>query len=858
MKIKVIILTLISAFVLPCLAAFSSPAAAEETAKEISLFSTIPATEQEYFALNAPTDVYCDDEVTAILEVTDGDTKSTRLIVYQNGRYQTATYDFAVAQLCRFGNYLITAKESRPYAIDLRTLECSSSPISNDVDIHCFAANENYFVTRSSTTGISIYKAAADENGVTLEKQGVNITGVTSSTDTKIALSENNRIFYFDNAAELTCTTFDDNGVSEPKSLGYTSNGAIYAMNADENYIYVLTANSLQKLNAADGEKLTEKQVVSVERSIEDLVSPRGMSLRGGNVLIAASACNKIVEFSSDGFEYTGFAITTTANAKNRLTAETADISVLGNTAAILNGDGLTLKSGDNYGDYRTIDLSAFGYTPNAVALGENYIAVWNISAKRLTFINRSDPEKTVTTENNAYTFVSYSNGYFYVIAYEEVYKIPESYVAEKEAENGKVNINDFKNDVLVTLPNFSSGDMLAADIDGNIFIYSPVASNKNVLKYTKKSDGTYSANAEAFAFTEKPLKIGADLNGNVYALLSNNAIEYYKDGVKTAAKLKLSDNLPDTIAATGMAMSFDSKNVYFLFNGNGLVLATSEAENESITDIAVPENFRLTDTAAFDAEDLQIIKAKDGANVYEVSFEYGECFKYLKLGKADGKEYVYAGETAGFTVLAGDKLLLVKSGDVAETRVTPIAETKGGYTSTSVHLYYYPIVDAAATYALDGAARLEKGQKLIIGARVSVNGNEFYFAEAGGARGYLPKNMVTENLADEFERDKFTYEKIKASVNKPVKVYMYDDLEDEVASITADMTVYALKVDGKNVYYIEYKNTDGETATGYVSAANIVKKGKNAVRNALIICIVALSVAATSIYFVNRKHTKE
>lgn len=55
-------------------------------------------------------------------------------------------------------------------------------------------------------------------------------------------------------------------------------------------------------------------------------------------------------------------------------------------------------------------------------------------------------------------------------------------------------------------------------------------------------------------------------------------------------------------------------------------------------------------------------------------------------------------------------------------------------------------------------------------------------------------------------------------------------------------------------MYYVEYTAVDGTTAFGYVSGDCFLARGKHAVRNAVIIVLVTLSVTATSFYFINRK----
>lgn len=847
-KLKILIISILT---LSCiLSANGMFSFADDDKNDIELKTEIvlPSSYQEYFKFSSPTDIYYDNEVTAILEATklDNGQEQTRLVLYSNGVYKTKTFDFTLSQLCRFGNFLVTTKESRPYLVDINTLELSEEKINdedgNEIDVHCFSSNDNYFVKKNAS-GIAIYKVTPQQNTLVFKKltpKDVNsITVVTSSPNlNRIAINNDNYVFCFDANGKLSSYKFYEDGrATFEKSYEFTLDGIINDIIADNDYFYILSSKSLQKISVTDGTSPTSpKDLVkdgNEEKKIDDLLSPSSLVFKNDNLLIADHECNKIVELSSKDFSYTGFAITTTANADNRLTANTKDISVLGNKVAVLNGkNGFTIIDGNTFTVYNASDKIA---SAENIALGKEKVAFTN--SNELYFVDTAtkEVEKIAVDTYDKITSIAYASGKFYLSTYQQVFIVDE---VSRTVKNFRITSN---------LTN-----LLTADIDGNIYVYSKDSNTCAIKKYDASGDvlDTYSLKYES-------KDLGVDINGNVYSLSKNNVIEYFKNGTTKEAALNISKNLPSGVNATSMAISYDSQKIYFLFDGNGFILSTEDAENDAITNVSIPSNFALSDDVANDVNTLKLYNLSESANVYEISTDCsGEKFIYKTLSQADEYDYVYAGiaycETSDgehpFLVLANEKrLILIKQAHATQKTLDITTDITSGYIGTKFNFYYYPILTDDGLYALNDAT-FEKATAISISAKVDINGRSFYYASVNGKNGYIIKTAVTETLAEQFVREKYSYKTLK-----PCDIYKDATLNEVSFKIDQKTKVSATKVEN-DLYYVEFTLEDGSTINGFVDGNNFTVEGEKAVRNAIIIGILAFAVSATSIFFIYRK----
>lgn len=797
----------------------------------------LPATYLEYRALNAPRDVYYDGEVTAILQT------DNTVVLFQNGVYSEIAGNTNLSKVRRAGGALVIQQGASVMLYSLAEggalinatykAEGGETPLAYSA----FDVSGTRLVAYAGTQ-IDLFDIEYDTAGMPVF---VNRRTLSSSAGdvNHIAFNESGDVFFFDDSNHLSF--FNVSSPETVRRLG-SNFSTPTGIAADSEYVFLANEEEgLLRISIADGNKEVIVPRTETEIDIDDLVSPAGLALKDGNILVCDAACDKIVEFVEYGYDeteeayrYSGFAITTTANADNRLTSSTLSLSVAGSRKAVLNGSGMTYDDGN---DYRIFSLAEAGGTATAVALGETHAAI--IIANGLWFLNLKNGAllRYDGAYNAAPMQVAYSNGYFYFSTYtypdSEIYRIRENTVGKTLSEEPAATVAG------------SLIEDLAVDVDGGIYVL-------------KQTEVTRCGDTNGVVFSASPLDIGVDLNGNVYALLSGNRVEYYRGGERRTKTLELHEqNLPADAEANAMAMNFDSDKIYFLFNGYGFILSTAEAENDSITNIAVPEGFALSADSALTPENLELVQPAAGKNLFfvseEIAGESGEKFDYLSLAAADGKQYVYGGETQGFYILLGEEIALVKKADAQKLPAYTAAEERRAYAATSVHLYYFPVLTQNDRYVLTNAQRLPAKREIAVYGFVIVNGREFYYAEEGGKYGYVPADFITFELSQTPQSDDFT-PKILDAGKKGVTVYADETLGEVSEILYEDTEVKAYATGTENVYYVEYTAVDGTTAFGYVSGDCFLARGKHAVRNAVIIVLVTLSVTATSFYFINRK----
>ena len=114
------------------------------------------------------------------------------------------------------------------------------------------------------------------------------------------------------------------------------------------------------------------------------------------------------------------------------------------------------------------------------------------------------------------------------------------------------------------------------------------------------------------------------------------------------------------------------------------------------------------------------------------------------------------------------------------------------------------------------------------------------------------PLRQTLADFLENFEKITHNFKQIKASIKKPINVYSDANMSDVLDTFTSSKKIKAIKVTDE-VYAVLYEK-DGIETLGYVYEKDFVDPTKNTVRNAIIIIIVTLSVAVTSIYFILRK----
>ncbi len=849
-RIIISILLLMSiAFCLP-FTTLSVKAEDEATAVNTEIFT--PNTYREYFSLISPTDVYVDEEITAVIENNGGDKQIT---VYLNDTFKTFTKDVIalsnIIQIKRYKDYLIVQDKQRPYLFNFTTNEYSELKTDEGSEIPCdyFAFNDNYFIAINNQE-LNLYSINYEDGVMSLTDLSITINSVAKQC---VAINENNDIFFIKGTALNKANV---NNVISVELTALSLNSNCTGLIANNNFVYFSTTDGIGGFDLVKSEKFDLLET-GLDYTLGNVVAPMGLAFNGENLLVCDTSISAVQEFSvSDNTaSFTGFAITSSAKAKNRITDNAKDVEMFYNKLAILDEEKVTVVSNLNgEKSYSTIALEQVFDGATFIALNDKTVCLANSDADTIVFYDLYDEEVALTfdeIDTPNVKDVTYSNGYFYMLVY------PNG----KNPQVVAIDETDFSYKTVVNLNSVTNNDLLSVDNDGNVYVYDD--QSKVIREYDQ---GAYSL-SYTYENVSDVIKLETDLNGNVYYLTAENNV--VKLNNKTEDKkiftLKLSANLtgpfiPDTSAvktltATSFCLNFDSKTVYFLFGNDGLMLQSTELENANVID-SVPSEILVTDTSV-DVFDLDIVTVNKDVNVYETEkVESGYVYKtFSKL--TEEKTFVLIAESEDFFVISDGKIYIVKKSQATTSPADIVEKVMNGYASTSVNMYYFPIMTIDNTFVLEGFTRLKQGDAVTITNEVTVNGTKFYLAsiETDGVltKGYIPSNFITENLAEAPTTINFTFRTVSGRADKKITVYNDKALSQEIFEITAKQQIKVFySKDG--ISHIEFTDKDGNVVNGFIKTSKIDNAGENAVRNAVIVVILGLAVLTTSIFFINKQ----
>ena len=796
----------------------------------------LPANELEYRALTSPTGIYHDGKVTAIIE----NNTNPSLSVSIDGITKSLTFTQLTSVNLLNDNTLLFTTEARLKKIDLsnfKTESLTSASLCEEFDnkaVSNFDLNSNYIVT-------------THEELTVFAIDGSSITELPDELDvysrSHVAINDNNQIFYVNADSEL-CMIYADNVGGNSKILAQINPTTI---TADNDYVYYVFNNKIFRIPVDGGspELLTASDP---DYDLGNVITPAGISLYNGNLLIADTGLNAVQEFAINGnvLEFTGFAIAKNKTAYNRVTSNAIDVEKYGDTVAVLddyklsviNTKTLNVYDRSNFKNY--LKTQGVGIDASGIALGNDKVLIFNGSTS-YSILNLSSGSFTPLTlpEQHVYD-ACYQSGKFYVYAYTNSDSRVVYSIDENDADYTAVKV--FEDDV--------DAKIINVDVFGNVYL----ASDTTVHLYEK-----------ANGYEEKIIKddrVGVkkmltDLGGTLY-LLDNQGVSVLNSGEFNGITL----SSPFASAVTSFALDFVTSSVYFVYGGEETVCTSNDMGNLSLSN-AIPTAEYVTSDNTADIETLKVYKPKDGTNVYSVK-KADKSFYFEKLVR-DRNEYVYICpitldngiSSVTLYALAGQtETVLVNSLDLESVQLdVKDSTTDTAYTATGVNVYYIPIMTKNSEYSLSDNStmvRLNSGAKFTPEKVLNYLGNEFYYAtvEVNGTtyKGYIPTAFTTVNLAQNFELENFTYEKVKATT-----LYSDFELSTEIATLKSGTKVklYAIN-DGVATVSVEI---DGEWTVGYINAKDIKNEPSRAVRNALIIIAVAACLSATTAYFILKKN---
>ncbi len=888
-KFSIICLFILALLLMTCglFSALNNKKAVAEDSEVLPTYFA-PLSDTEYYGLNSPYDFYYSDSVSAIIE---HKASQDSLVLHCDGKFTEIDASQLVCVNMLNDDTLLFSSAARIQKIYLPDFNPSApqfselSVESTNPAIASFDLNENYLVgAYQSTFGIFEITSDGTLKEITTER-------ITLDLDSQVAINDNNQIFFaFDNTIySLTIPT--DNDISKVTKVPLTTLGVKAKPSeiiADEEFIYYIESDKIYKLPVSGGTPIELTAENSLGFELGSIVSPKGLCLKNGNLLISDSNLNAVSEFkiNQSTLEFTGFAISKGASAYNRIGLNAKKVSNYNGKVGILDDKKLMVVDSDaidyskqNYLNYIFPEGSEFKADAFTLGNGTALLMSINANAIQLLDLKASTPSVILEKTINEGTFtqeiadVCYINGIYYIL---KINKLPQNRI---QAVLVAIDENSPNNEPEIILldenDTFTNSTKITVDVFGNFYL----SGQDNQLYKFSKADSGYEKAATGYQIDASTLiELSSDLTGTVYALYSDK-IDYFAYNVKGSTSFELNVN-ESKINAKSFAMNFDEKSVYFIAEGEGVLFETKLLPNVSVSDVNIPSEYIVTDTNA-SIDNIEFYSAREGAISYIVSIKEGQStFNYKEIYcPENNSEFVYICSTflspspsipqSEFLVLAGKRTVIDKNNIAVEEDITVLlnkldslrsdiqvldTQEKKAYVATGVSAYYLPIMTKQDVYVLshnNSSIRLQKETEIKPLKEVTVFNKTFYFAEfdiEGTAHtGYIPKDFTVLKLYQDGEEKSYSIEKVD-------KTFVYADklLNDKVYSLDEGTEIRVYLVEG-DVAFIGYKVGDN-WAEGYILASSIKQAPNTVIRNILIFICVAIAVCATSVYFILKK----
>lgn len=847
LKTKLLLISICAFLSLVCFVSFGASLGASAASSPIDASLFLPTSNVEYYQLSSPIDAYSDGDVTAIIE------SDQTLIVYYNGEFNTiGEGTFTDLQQVKKLNSktLLVLDNAAIYTVDLETLVKAPLQYEGEsgteiISCNFFDFNGTHLVTTFNTR-IIIYTIS---NSTITEK-----AIVEGSSKNPIAINDLGVIFYINSAGDLCYrSVYDDSTISSTTLL---SSLKPTKMIADQNNIYYLLDQEIYSINV-NGQN-NQKLSVNFDEKFDlgRIETAAGISFINGNLLVADPINQSVSEFAvnNGSLTFTGFAIAKNKTAFNRVSNNVVDMDKDFNTLAILDQYKLTLT--DLSGEFSTNETARFteftaqelgGELPSTFAFGNGYVLLsYNhfTSSSYLKLLNVSD--RTISNDvkifdGNVIRDITYSDGYFYVLADQgdnlsKVYRMPydnlsfDKPLISAEFYAVKLNVDQSKNVYLYTTDGNFNKFVYSNDYALDEFVISPLL---DVIEFEfDLADGL-------FALT----------NNTIYYLDKDNAWQEYT--ISSTSK-----NL------TSFALDFDKKDVYISVDGEELLYKTSGLNNISIDTISVPSSLPFNGTNA-DPNGFKVYTATEKSFAYVVDLDSDTFLFENKV--SDLTEYIFItdieisdqfGKQITYYLLAGQNVcVLVRESDAIECQINYVASPESAFVTTKVNAYYLPIITPDDHFVCvdDQFVSLSKHQQIFPIKAFTFLDKDFYLANVTvGDKEYLayvPVDFTVEILSKDFTWKEYQYEKVKATT-----VYADIDLTEKLDDLVDGTVIKLYQKDSDKALITYLSSTTNEWELGYISLTAIKNQPATAVRNVIVIVIVALSVCATTIFLVVRK----
>ncbi|MBQ3115456.1 MAG: hypothetical protein IJC07_00330 [Clostridia bacterium] len=857
-KVKICLITLLCLLVTICTCGIFcvQKTAKADQQQTFSVQLNLPKTNLEQFDLSSPIFTYHDEDVTAIAQ------SNKTLIVYYNGKYTVVEQNNLgqpmfedLRQVHRLDeDTLLVLDRAVLYTIDLNDLTANKVAVThngNSVSGTCLDFDGEHLVL-SYNTYIHVYEV---ENG-----QITNMNNTDrGAQDTPIALNGMGDMFFIDKNDDLIKLPVESLGTTPVTLL---EDASINHMIATDTSLYYISDRTINVLDLATNES-TKLDVEKEEGyDLGQLLSPVSLWLKGDKLLVTDSALNAIQEFkiTDNKLVFTGFAIAKGKTAYNRIQNDSlnGDVQKLGDKVAVLDGDMLSIintasadaYARENYVNFLFGEDQVLNKDTNLFALGKDkFIAVETprTSPQRVLLLNADGTEGLIEvdlgTENYHANRVTYRNGWFYILIndalYTKVYALSEQTIDGKATQI--ISINE----------NAGFYTFIEVDVFGGFYL----AKENQIVKYQKGEDGNYQSVTPTPLSVNGLIKMQTDLAGTLFVLDSQGLKAFDQDNnVVNFTQSVVSGKI------NSFSLDFISKEVYLLIEGQEKLFTSTDLPNLCVDEITVPTSDFITTDSSANLNNLTAFKPKADASVYKVNLKEGK-FAFDKLLSSPDQYLLICPveidsglkKTTLYALAGQDQIVLINKDDCEQVEVSLLDAPEKAFVTVGVNMYFMPIVTPNSEYALteQGVIKLEKGTEIKPQKLLNVFGKEFYFATAtiDGKEysGYVPTAFTVEVLSKDFAYQDYTIKTVKKTT-----LYQDQKLSNPLLELTGDQQVKVIwEKDGIAFVIVD---TDNGAVEGYIDADKFTNHPKTAIRNSLLILVVAASVFATSTYFILRK----
>ncbi len=819
-KLLLALLILLSSFAFT----FASATVRAENENKVKTQPFLPSTYFEYYKLNSPVDV-CYDETNFYIAESNAIVifdRETELYTRINCQQLISTDDWNVTKIDCYKGYVFILNASKIYYLapnDRNTLIDSGIFAST----YFYISGDRLYANTSST--IENWSINYDqESGISFNSNPDFVYNNISSSTAFVYSSVSGSLYYF-NLNECTRRNLNEKGqVVFTHSTNYATyyNGKIYFTENNRLYEYdealAVAPRELFNLNQ-NGNELT------------------GFCLKDGKVLAVNKSVNEIWEFDLETSAFTGKFVATYKTTSNRLTEQVVDVVIDGEYIYALQKTSL-LRFSTNQTTYEEVvfsgEFSLTEFNPLYISVINNDLLIsngHNLKAFKLSNLNQTltAEEVTLTTsgtweENNICGLYAF-DGEFYLLKNRTISNVQYAliYKLKSNANGYEVNSEQYlykKDGTGISFTINSFGELYLIAVESNlgkrVTCYDLI--NKTETSITKP-------------ISEGVTKIISDFE-NVFVLDQNTIYNLTND---TYYKIEKSANFDTLDTPVSFCANMDSGITYLLYKG--YILQTNELPLITPNTYLVPDGYNTTLE-----QTPTVATLSDRAKLFLVWDNQSGYFKCEHITSATNAEYlIIADLSEDFCLIAlEENTYIARKQDLTQTTLSTFTpEFTHGYYVTKAGVYAQPMLNT--TYRL-GEANAYSLVTVING--ISVNSTDYYLIELqDGSVGYVEKSFIVEQILETAQKENYYLATCKAT-----EVYSAD------GSILGNIAKGTVKVYGKEngLYKISYAN-----GFGYVKANAIVQKDNKALRNSLVLMIVATSFTITAIYLQIRHNRK-